>query len=80
MLEPEEEKLLEETYKIEKENNRMLHTLYRSMWWERVFRIFYWTVIIVLMFGSYYFAQPYIEKLMRTYNQVSGFLPVSTEK
>ncbi len=74
MLEPKEEKLLEETYKIEKENNEMLQTLYRSMWWGRIFRIFYWTLILGLMVGSYYYAQPYIESLLKTYKNISGMI------
>jgi hypothetical protein len=72
MLDPKEEELLTETYKIEKENNKMLHTIYNNMWWGRIFRIFYWAVILVLMVGSYYYAQPYIDKFLATYNQVSG--------
>jgi hypothetical protein len=75
MLDPNEEKLLEETYKIEKENNEMLHSLYRSMWTGRLFRIFYWVIILGLMVGSYYYAQPYIEKLTSMYDQVSGLFP-----
>lgn len=75
MLDSNEEKLLEETYKIEKENNQMLHTLYRSMWMGRLFRIFYWVVILGLMVGSYYYAQPYIEKFLSVYNQAANLLP-----
>ncbi|MFA5831446.1 MAG: hypothetical protein WC878_06470 [Candidatus Paceibacterota bacterium] len=74
MLDPKEEELLTETYKIEKENNKMLHTIYNNMWWGRIFRIFYWTVILLLMIGSYYYAQPYIESLLNTYNSVSGMI------
>jgi len=75
MLDPKEEKLLKETYDIEKENNEMLRTLYHSMWWRRVFRIFYWSLILVLMIGSYYYAQPYIESLLKTYNKLSSMIP-----
>ena len=75
MLEPKEEKLLEETYKIEKENNEMLHSLYRNMWTGRLFRVFYWVIILGVMAGSFYYAQPYIEKLMTMYNQASNLFP-----
>jgi hypothetical protein len=75
MLEPKEEELLKETYKIEKENNEMLHTMYNNMWWGRIFRIFYWMLILGLMVGSYYYAQPYIESLLKMYNSVSSMIP-----
>ncbi len=75
MMDTKEEKLLEEMYKIEKENNEMLHTLYRNMWWGRAFRIFYWTLIILLMIGSYYYAQSYRESLLKTYSSVTSMIP-----
>ncbi|MCX6738445.1 MAG: hypothetical protein NT098_00125 [Candidatus Parcubacteria bacterium] len=75
MLEPKEEKLLEETYKIEKENNELLRDLHSSMMWGRVFKFFYWFIIIGLMFGSFYYAQPYIEKMMNLYEQASKLFP-----
>jgi hypothetical protein len=75
MLESNEEKLLEETLKMEKENNKMLHTLYQSMIWGRVFRIFYWMLILASLIGSYYVAQPYIEKILNFYNQASELIP-----
>jgi hypothetical protein len=75
MLDPKEEKLLEETYEIEKENNEMLRSLYRNMWTGRLLSVVYWVLILGLMAGSFYFAQPYIEKLMNMYNQASNFLP-----
>ena len=74
MLEPNEEKLLEETYKIEKDNNEMLHVLYKNMIWGRVFTIFYWILILGIMIGSVYFAQPYVAKIIKVYNQASGML------
>jgi hypothetical protein len=75
MLDPKEEQLLEETYRLEKENHAMIQTLYTNMWWGRAFRIFYWMVIILLMVGSYYYAQPYIESLVKMYNSVSAMVP-----
>ena len=75
MLDPNEEKLLEETYLVEKENNEMLHKLYNNMWMSRMMSILYWVIILGLMAGSFYVAQPYIEKVVSMYNQASGMLP-----
>ena len=75
MLDPNEEKLLEETYLVEKENNEMLHKLYNNMWMSRMMSIFYWVVILGLMVGSFYYAQPYVQKLISMYDQASRLLP-----
>jgi hypothetical protein len=77
MLDQDEEKLLKETYKIEKENNEMLHSLYRSMWTGRLLRIFYWVVVLGLMAGAFYYIQPYVEPLLETYNKASDLLKVT---
>jgi len=67
MLEPKQEQLLDKTYEIEKENNEMLHKMYRDMWWGRIFRSIYWIAFIGAMFGAYYYIQPYIEPMLENY-------------
>ena len=74
MLEPAEEKLLEETFKIEKENNEMLHTLYRDMVMGRAFRIFYWVIILGILVGSFYYIQPYIDPILKMYNKATSLV------
>lgn len=67
---PEEKQKLNEIAEQVAENNKMLHKLYRKARWGTIIRIFYWTIIIILTFGSYYFIQPYIDQLLKVY---SGF-------
>lgn len=74
MLEKNEEELLERTYEVEKENNKMLKKLYRDMWWSRVFRTVYWVVILGAMLGTYYYVQPYIDPIFKAYTNLSGMV------
>ena len=60
---PEEKSLLENTQKLALENNAILRKMRRSARISSLFHVFYWIVIIVLTFGSYYFIQPYVNML-----------------
>lgn len=66
-MDPESKKLLEVTYSLVEENNRMLHSIKRSMFWSRVMTVVYWIVIIGVSVGAFYFVQPYIDQLMEIY-------------
>ncbi len=80
MLEKNEEELLKRTYEVEKENNTILKKLYRNMWWGRVARILYWTVILAAMLGAYYYVQPYIDPVFQAYTDISGTIDSLNEK
>lgn len=69
-MNPNEKELLEKTYELEKENNKMLRSIRNSGRWSLVFRIFYWLIIIGLSVGAFYFIQPYLQSLMDTYSNV----------
>jgi hypothetical protein len=67
---PEEKTLLESTYKLAEENNKILVSMRRSNRLTMVMRITYWVLIIVLSFGAYYFIQPYFTMLSGAYGGV----------
>ncbi len=73
-MDPESKKLLEETYQLAEENNKMLHSLRRSMIFSRVLSFVYWIIIIGSVFGAYYFIQPYIDQLLDVYGGAKGNL------
>lgn len=73
-MSPEEKKLLEETLEFAKENNEMLHSIRRSMRFQRFMSILYWVLIIGSAFGAYYFIQPYIDQLMSVYSGAGDVL------
>ncbi|OGZ04803.1 MAG: hypothetical protein A2845_05565 [Candidatus Lloydbacteria bacterium RIFCSPHIGHO2_01_FULL_49_22] len=55
---------------IEKENNRILRGMHRSMLWGRIFTFIYWLVILGVLGWSYYFVQPYLVKYLETYQKL----------
>ncbi|OHA20038.1 MAG: hypothetical protein A2836_01530 [Candidatus Taylorbacteria bacterium RIFCSPHIGHO2_01_FULL_45_63] len=69
-MDPDEKQLLSETYELAKENNEILKKMRRVSRWAIAFRVFYWSVIILLSLGAYYLIQPYIDQLRGVY---SGF-------
>lgn len=70
MLSTKEEELLE----LEKDNNRMLHKMYRGMMWGRVVKTIYWIVLLAIMFGAYYYIQPYIGEVLEKYDAATKLM------
>ena len=62
-MDPETKKVLDETLKTAKENNKMLHKMRNMMRVSRAFKTVYWMVIIGSMFGAYYYFQPFIDNI-----------------
>ena len=73
-MDPESKKLLEETYSLTAENNRMLHSMKRSMLWSRIMSVLYWILIIGISVGAFYYIQPYLNQAMDIYNSAKGDL------
>ncbi len=73
-MNPEEKKLLEDTFALTQENNKMLHSLRRSMHIQRVMSIIYWVFIIGSAIGAFYLIQPYIDEFMGAYSSASDIL------
>jgi len=71
-MDPESKKLLEETLELEQENNKILHSMKRSMTWTRVMSVVYWLIIIGISVGAFYFVQPYFDKVFSLYNSITG--------
>ena len=73
-MSPEERKLLEENLELTKENNKMLHSMRRSMRTARVMSILYWVFIIGSAVGAFYLSQPYIDQLKSVYSGANDVL------
>lgn len=69
-MNPNEKQLLQETYDLVQENNKILRNIRRSNRWSNIFRIFYWTLIIGASIGAFYFIQPYIDAITKTYGSL----------
>ena len=66
-MDPESKKLLQDTLALAQENNKILHSMRRSMRFQRIMSILYWVLIIGSAFGAYYFIQPYLEQAYGIY-------------
>ncbi len=66
-MNPEDRRLLLKSIELGEENNAILRRLQRTARWGTFFKVFYWTVIIAISFGTYFFLQPYVEKLQQVY-------------
>jgi hypothetical protein len=65
--------LLVENLDIAKENNLMLKKLVRAQKWAVIYRVVYWSIIILSSLGAYYFIQPFLSNLVNVYTGgVSG--------
>ncbi len=81
-MDQESKKLLEETYELERENNKMLHKLRRAQKNAVLMSVAYWFIVIGISVGAFYFVQPYVDSAIKLYkdanqsiNQIKGFLP-----
>lgn len=71
-VEPEDKKLLEETYQLSQENNKLLKSLHRSMKVRRYISIIYWVFIIGSAIGAYYFVEPYVGGIKDSYSRAQN--------
>ncbi|MFZ1020066.1 MAG: hypothetical protein WAN61_03735 [Minisyncoccia bacterium] len=73
-MSPEERELLNRCVILAEENNRILRAVKHSMLWSRIMNAIYWVLIIGISVGAFYFLQPYMDQLMKTYDSVTTTL------
>jgi uncharacterized membrane protein len=66
---PEERSLLQRTYHLVEENNTILRGIRRANRWGVAIKVFYWSVIIGVTLGAFYFVQPYVESMLNLVDQ-----------
>ena len=66
-MDPESKEMLKEALELSQENNKMLHSMRRSMRMARIMSFVYWAFIIGSAIGAYYFIQPYIDQVLSVY-------------
>jgi hypothetical protein len=71
-MDPESKKLLEETFRLAEENNRMLHKVRSVQKWAAFWSGLKIFIIIGITLGAFYFLEPYLKKVMDLYGSVSG--------
>ncbi|MFA6076846.1 MAG: hypothetical protein WC735_02100 [Candidatus Paceibacterota bacterium] len=66
-MSPEERELLNRSVALAEENNKMLHSMRRSMRLASITRAIYWIFIIGSAVGAFYLLQPYVDQLKDVY-------------
>ena len=73
-MDPQSTKLLEDTLALVEENNKMLHSMKRSMQMARIMSFLYWVFIIGSAVGAYYLIQPYVDQFKGVYDGANDVL------
>ena len=71
-MDPESKKLLEETFRLAQENNNMLHKVRSVQKWANLWSLLKVLLIIGIALGSFYFLEPFVNKFISIWNNVSG--------
>jgi len=71
-MDPESKQLLQNTLALTEENNKMLHKIRGVQRRGAIWNTIKILVIIAIALGSFYYIEPYLEKVMNLYSSVSG--------
>jgi hypothetical protein len=71
-MDPESKKLLEETFELSKENNKMLRKVRGVQKFQAFWSILKILVIVGIAFGAFYYFEPYLQRAMSLFNEISG--------
>jgi len=71
-MDPESKKLLEDTFNLAQENNKMLRKVRSVQKWSTFWSSLKIIIIVGIALGSFYFLEPYVDKVVNLYNSVSN--------
>ena len=71
-MDPEEKQLLQNALALIEENNKMLHKIRGVQKRETLWRVLKYVVIIAIAFSSFYYIEPYLNKILDMYSSISG--------
>ena len=69
----DEKEMMQKTFEIARDNNRMLHAMRRNAFFGGLFRLAFWAVLIGGPIVFYYaYAQPYVDQILSAYSGIKG--------
>jgi len=72
-MELNDKELLERTYRLARENNKMIHSMRRQAFWGFVFKIILYAIFIGLPIWLYFqYLAPTLGSLLEVYSQIPG--------
>ena len=69
---PEERSLLNTIAQTVEENNKILHSMRRTIRWNTALNWLYWILIIGSAVGAFWLIQPYIDTITKSYAGFQG--------
>ena len=72
IVDTEDKKALKEVLELSRENSKILHKMKRAAFLNKLVRVLYWVVIVGSAVSLYYYMQPLLEQLIRTYTDLLG--------
>ena len=73
-MDSDEKDLLKKSYELSKENNHILKGIRNASRWAGFFKIITWVIIIGAAITIYYFVQPYVAPLLKTFQNLQNDL------
>jgi len=70
-MDPESKQLLQNTLALAEENNKLLHKIRGVQRRETIWNTVKILVIVAIALGSFYYIEPYLNKIMDLYSSVS---------
>ncbi len=68
-----DEQVLQEMYRLTKENNRMLHKMRRNAFWGGIFKVIFWAAMLLVPIWLYLsYLAPVVDDMMQTVQQIQG--------
>jgi hypothetical protein len=68
---------IDKLIELTEENNRLIKTLITDLRWRQLYSLVKWVIIIAIVFGTYAYLQPYLNKTLEMYKQIQGVDPAS---
>ena len=79
-MDEETKKLISDNYALNMENNEMLKKLILFQKWNQIYKIAYWSIIILSAIGAFYFIKPMLGNLFSVYTGGTGISNFSDVK
>lgn len=73
-MQSEEREMLKKTLELTQENNDLLRSIKRGMFWSKIIRIIYWVIIVGAAVGIFYYIQPYLDGAINAYSGIKSSL------
>jgi len=70
----DQEKQLQEILELTRENNHLLKGVHSRARWGMFFWILRWAIVLGIIFGAYYYVEPFVQSASDTYHRTTDSL------